>query len=96
MPEEAAQDRWALGALVLDHDRDVLQPARDVVGQRVERRPNVLVELLIRHQYLGASGGRIMNSRTVKAPKAKPPMCAKNATPPPASGRTSENPPSQI
>src|SRR4249920_3025975 len=95
IPDEAAQDRRALRTFLLDHDGDVLEPLGDVVGKRIERGANELFEFLVGHQYLGCSGGRTMNKRTVNAPKTKPPMCAKNATPPPACGWTIENPLSQ-
>src|ERR1044071_2498975 len=47
------------------------------------------------HWVTGRNGRRFATSVTVKAPKAKPPMCAKNATPPPVCGCSTENPPSQ-
>jgi hypothetical protein len=38
------------------------------------------------HWVTGRKGRCFMTRDTVKAPKAKPPMCAKNATPPPVCG----------
>src|SRR5262249_1849092 len=53
IPDEAAEDRRAVRALLLDHDCDVLERLRDVFGKRVERGSDVLVELFVRHHYLG-------------------------------------------
>src|SRR5215210_2183896 len=73
---------WILRVLLLDHDREVLEALRELGRQRVERPPYVLLEP---HQ-LGLSGRRTANTRTANAPNTKPPTCAANATPPPASG----------
>src|SRR4029453_4195726 len=42
----------------------------------------------------GCSGGRFPRNRIVTKPKTNPPMCAKNAVPPPDCGWTTEKPPS--
>src|SRR5262249_57113872 len=66
--DEAAEDRGVVRALLLDDDRDVLEPLGDVVGERVERGANVVVEFLVGHQYLGRKGARTLNRRTVSTP----------------------------
>src|SRR5205823_2777634 len=88
-PEERAEYVRAHRALVLHDDGHVLQFAGDVVGQEVERRAHMLLELGLFHQYAGWSGGRFLKRCTVTTPKTKPPTCAKKATPPPASGCSS-------
>src|SRR5262245_39131154 len=81
--------------LALDHDGDVLEAFGELGRQRVERTAHVVVE---RHRHVyrgtGLSGGRFMNSLTVRTPKTKPPMWAKNATPPPEAGVVTEIVPS--
>src|SRR6266511_4108143 len=82
-----------LRVLLLDDDRDVVERSRELGRQRVERATDVRVE---RHQYAGRSGGRFLTRKTVSTPNAKPPMWAKKATPPPASGCSRPRPPCQI
>src|SRR5438270_6751790 len=85
----------AMADLVLNDEADVLQFALEVGRQQIERSPHVPLEFSLVHQYLGRNGGRFTNRYTVASPNTNPPMCAKKATPPPASGCRSEKPPSQ-
>src|SRR5437870_6393920 len=48
---------------------------------------------IARPQYVGCKGRRLAMRKTVSTPKAKPPMCAKTATPPVWSGCVSPTPP---
>src|SRR5712691_3372336 len=90
---EEAEEVRLLDVLLLDDDGHVLQATGEIGGERVECAPHVLLE--VPHQYRGRSGGRFATRWTVAIPKTKPPMCAKNATPPPACGCTIEKPPCQ-
>src|SRR3954454_663819 len=78
-------------ALVLDHDRDVLQAAGELRRQLGQGRVDDLLEA---HQR-GRSGGRTWKIRTASMPSTNPPTCAANATPPPPSGCVIEKPPCQ-
>ena len=49
-PKKLPRMSRVLRALVLDHDGDVLEAAGDLLGKRVERGSNVLLELLRLHQ----------------------------------------------
>ena len=64
-----------LRVLFLDDDGDVLQPARKLRREGVERRADVLLEPA--RQNLGRSGARTLNRWTVTRPNAKPPTWAK-------------------
>src|SRR5919109_3606528 len=94
-PAVEAEEAGLIRVLVLDHDRDVVERLRQLGRNVVQRRADVLLELLWRHQYAGCRGRRLRKRKTVAIPKRKPPMWAKNATPPPASGCRIEKPPSQ-
>src|SRR5262249_45306971 len=91
--EEAEQPRF-VRILLLDHDRDVLEPARQVDGEGVERLPDSLLECGRHH--VGCSGRRFFTRLTVRKPNANPPMWAKTATPPVWSGCVRPTPPCQI
>src|SRR5436305_7335393 len=82
--------------LLLDHDRDVLEGARELPGDRVERPPHVLLEPHRRDslplRVRGPSGGRTWNARIATSPNTNPPTCAANATPPDCCGCVTENP----
>src|SRR5215210_575228 len=81
--------------LLLDDDGDVLERARDLRRQVVERAPDVLLEGAGAGRHVGLSGRRTATARTVTKPKTKPPTWAKNATPAPASGCVMPKPPAQ-
>src|SRR5262245_13233282 len=86
--EIEAEEVGIFRVLVLDDDLDIRHRLPEVGGQRRERPLHVLLE----GHYAGCTGlGRpaekiLMASR----PKTKPPMWAKNATPPPAAGATKD------
>src|SRR5581483_1905335 len=90
---EQAVEVGLLRVAVLDHDRHVLEPLRERGRERVEGGADVLFETA--HQKVGRKGARTASSFTVSAPNTNPPTWAKNATPPPASGWTTEYPPCQ-
>src|SRR4051794_988321 len=87
---EAEQIR-VVGVLLGHDDRDVLERPREVRGQRIERRGDLVGEA---HQR-GRSGGRVWKRRSASSPKRKPPTCAAKATPPPPPGCVTEKPPCQ-
>src|SRR5439155_138930 len=91
--EEPEQIRLA-GVLFFHDHRHVLEASGKVGRESIEGSTDMLVELP-HNQYFGMRGRRIATSRTVSTPKRKPPMCAKKATPPPASGCTIAKPPCQ-
>src|SRR5262245_15386645 len=75
-----AEQPGLVGVLLLDDDGDVVEHPGELVGQLVERRLDLILEL---HQYAGRRGRRFRKTQTASSPKRNPPMWAKNATPPP-------------
>src|SRR4051812_45007542 len=85
---EQSEEVRLLGVLLLDDDGDILQRGGEIRRQRVERAANVLVEGGRQMPSARRSWRRVTRNLMVSKPKMNPPTCAKNATPPPASGWT--------